>query len=56
MKTIEIPYKPRPQQQKLHSDLTKYRFAVIVMHRRGGKTVMSINHLIKSALTSKKKA
>lgn len=56
MKTIEIPYKPRPQQQKLHSDLSKFRFAVIVMHRRGGKTVMSINHLIKSALTSKKKA
>jgi len=55
MKIIKIPYTPRPQQKMLHDALDKYRFAVCVMHRRGGKTIFSINHLIKLALTSKKK-
>ena len=30
------------------------RFNVIIVHRRGGKTVFAINHLIKAALTNKK--
>jgi len=55
MKIIKIPYTPRPQQAELHNKLKQYRFAVCVMHRRGGKTVFSINHLIKEALTSNKK-
>ena len=52
---IEIPYIPRPLQDKLHTELDKYRFAVLACHRRWGKTVMLINHLIKSALTNKLK-
>ncbi len=55
MKTIKIAYSPRPQQRELHNALNKFRFAVCCMHRRGGKTVFSINHLIKLALTSNKK-
>ena len=55
MQIIKIPYSPRPQQKKLHEALGKFRFAVCCMHRRGGKTVFSINHLIKEALTSDKK-
>ena len=55
MKIIKIAYKPRPQQLELHEKLKQYRFAVCVMHRRGGKTVFAINHLIKEALTSKQK-
>ena len=55
MKIIKIPYTPRPQQRMLHEKLSKYRFSVIVMHRRAGKTVWAINHLIKLALTSGKK-
>ena len=55
MQVIKIPYSPRPQQKVLHDALQKYRFAVCVMHRRGGKTIFSINHLIKEALTTKHK-
>ena len=55
MKEIKIPYYPRPQQRMLHEQLDKFRFAVAVMHRRAGKTVFAINHLIKLALTSKKR-
>ena len=55
MKEIKIPYTPRPQQRMLHDQLEQFRFAVAVMHRRAGKTVFAINHLIKLALTSKKR-
>jgi phage terminase large subunit len=52
---IEIPYTPRPLQARLHDDLDKYRFAVISCHRRFGKSVAIINHLIRSALVHKLK-
>tara|TARA_R100000654_G_scaffold27939_2_gene52316 strand:- start:11248 stop:12525 length:1278 start_codon:yes stop_codon:yes gene_type:complete len=52
---IEIPYTPRPLQAQLHDDLDKYRFAVISCHRRFGKSVAIINHLIRSALVHKLK-
>ena len=55
MQVIKIPYSPRTQQRVLHEALQKYRFAVCVMHRRGGKTIFSINHLIKEALTTQHK-
>jgi len=47
---VEIPYTPRELQNKLHEDLNNYRFAVLACHRRFGKTVMLINHLIRAAL------
>ena len=50
---ITIPYKPRPQQALVHKELDNYRYAVLCCHRRFGKTVMMINHLIKSAMTNK---
>jgi hypothetical protein len=34
----------------------KHRFGVLVCHRRLGKTVMAVNHLIRSALTCTKEA
>ena len=46
---IEL-YTPRPQQQELHDLLDKHRFAVLNCHRRFGKTVCILNHLIKAAL------
>ena len=49
---IEIPYQPRKHQAELHSLLDKHRFAVLNCHRRFGKTVCILNHLIKSALTN----
>ena len=53
MKELVIPYTPRTLQNFLHKKCDKYRFNVIIVHRRGGKTVFSINHLIKKALTNK---
>ena len=50
MATIEIPYKPRELQKFLHENIDKHRFSVLVLHRRAGKTVMCLNHMIKAAL------
>ena len=47
---IEIPYTPRPLQARLHAELSEKRWAVVVMHRRAGKTVMAINHLLRDAI------
>lgn len=52
---IEIPYTPRPFWAKiLHPALEQYRFSVIVAHRRFGKSVGSINHIIKKAVKNTK--
>lgn len=52
---IRIPYTPRPfWRDVLHPALEQYRFAVIVAHRRFGKSVGSVNHLIKKAITMTK--
>lgn len=48
---VVIPYKPRDQQLLLHQTLDANRFVVSVTHRRLGKTVMAVNHLIRAALT-----
>lgn len=48
---IEIPYAPRPfWKNKIHAALEAHRFAVLVCHRRFGKTVGTVNHMIKMAL------
>ena len=45
---ISTGYVPRELQAKLHRDVK--RFSVLVMHRRFGKTVFSVNHMIDKAL------
>lgn len=55
MPTVVIPYKPREVQKHLHKQIDKHRFSVIVAHRRLGKSLMTIMHLIKDALRTKKK-
>ena len=52
MPEVVIPYKPRRLQRFLHNQIPKHRFNVIVAHRRSGKTVLCINHLIRAALTN----
>ena len=47
---IEIPYSPRPLQSQLHAKLAAKRWGVVVCHRRFGKTVMAINHLLRDAV------
>ena len=50
---IKIPYTPRKFQNYLHQRKKDYRWSVLVCHRRFGKTVCMINHLLMAALTSK---
>lgn len=45
-----IPYRPRFLQRVIHDALEVYRWAVVVCHRRFGKTVLAINQLQKAAL------
>lgn len=52
MSIITIPYKPRTQFVPFHE--RKERWAVLVVHRRGGKTVAAINDLVKAALLCEK--
>lgn len=46
---VEIPYAPRALQREIHDSLR--RFAVLVCHRRFGKTVLCINQLERAALS-----
>lgn len=45
---ISTGYTPRPLQAKIHAELR--RFNVLVAHRRFGKTVFAINHILDDAL------
>ena len=53
-KKARIPYKPR--YREIHEILETHRFTVLVAHRRFGKTVLAINHMLKMAITCKKEA
>lgn len=48
---IVIPYTPRPQLAFVHPHLEKAEESCIVFHRRAGKTVLLLNHIIKMAAT-----
>lgn len=52
MEEIEINYKPRKEVEAYHN--RKERFAVLVAHRRFGKTVAAINDLIRACFTVQK--
>jgi len=54
MGEIVIPYKPREHQLKVHDLLEGKRFAVVVAHRRFGKTVAALNHLIREAVLNER--
>lgn len=54
-KVIKIPYTPRPiWRNDLHPKLDKHRFSVLVAHRRFGKTVGTVNQIIKRAIINDK--
>jgi hypothetical protein len=50
---IVIQYAPRYPQDEIHPQIESHRFKVIVAHRRLGKTVLAVNHLIKKAMECK---
>lgn len=55
MAQIVLPYEPRAiWKTKLHSKLASVRYAVIVAHRRFGKTIGMVNHIIRAALEDDK--
>ena len=57
MPDVVIPYYPRPiWKDVIHPALDKKNRAVLVCHRRFGKSVGCINELIKKALNNKKRA
>lgn len=57
MPKILIPYKPRPiWKNVLHPALKAHRFSVLVCHRRFGKTIGTINHMLRMALMCKLEA
>jgi phage terminase large subunit len=47
---IVIPYAPRPLQLSLHAEMQAKRWGVVVCHRRFGKTVWAINHILRDAI------
>lgn len=51
---ILIPYRPRLLQRVIHGALERFRWAVVICHRRFGKTVLAINQLQKAALLCEK--
>ena len=54
LEEVDLNYRPRDPQVEIHLAIEKYRFNVVVAHRRLGKTVSAINQLIDSALNCEK--
>ena len=54
MPVVTIPYKPRLLQKAIHTALETARWGVVVCHRRFGKSVLAVNHLMKAALLCQK--
>lgn len=52
---IDLGYRPRPPQLEIHNAANTNRFTVVVAHRRMGKTVSAIMHLIDAALNNEQK-
>ncbi len=49
MTTIDLGYVPRPWQREVHLGLAAKRWGALVSHRRSGKTVLAVMHLIDRA-------
>lgn len=47
---IVIPYDPRPLQTVIHKAMDGRRRGIVLCHRRFGKTVCAVNHLIREAV------
>ena len=47
---VSTGYKPHKYQREIHEAMGKHRFALLVCHRRFGKTVCAVNALVDAAL------
>lgn len=52
MSDCSLGYVPRPWQRQVHIGLNARRWGVIVCHRRAGKTILAVMHLIDRACRS----
>lgn len=52
---LDLGYRPRAPQLLIHNAVINNRFTVVVAHRRMGKTVSAILHLIDDALNNEQK-
>ena len=52
---LRLDYSPREWQREVHLKHKEQRFMVMALHRRAGKTQMSLMQLLDSALKSDKK-
>ena len=50
-----VNYAPRKEQWAIHEALSRKRFVLVTAHRRMGKTLAGINHMIRAAVENKKK-
>ena len=56
MAKVVIPYTPRPPQPAMHEGMENHRWSICIAHRRMGKTVSVLNHIIKMATLCRKRA
>jgi hypothetical protein len=56
VREVVIPYAPRPYQRRVHELMESHRFTVFILHRRFGKTVAAVNHLIKQAILNERQS
>lgn len=54
MAAIDLGYRPREWQRRAHLEVAGKRESVVVLHRRGGKTVFAVMHLIHAACVATK--
>lgn len=53
---VEIRYARRPHQQALHDAMRQHRRALLVWHRRAGKTMACVHQLLRACLTCERDA
>lgn len=56
VRRISIDYSPRFPQTEIHKVIRRFRFVVVVAHRRTGKTVCAVNDLIRQAVVFRGRA
>ncbi len=49
--TVRIPYSPHPGQRQIHEALRTHRFVTVCAGRRFGKSEVSLNHSLRTALS-----
>ena len=54
MPVVNLNYEPRPHAVEIHRGMDTHRFGAVVAHRRFGKTVCAVLHLVVCCLENKR--